>query len=210
MILYKVIIAIVLALLVQSTTAQNCWNHGGVIGITRYSSSILYKVCLHGVVQSKLINRQSTGCLHIPHSLVRVTGSKFQHLKDNECVGEDGKARQQGYGVVLGQKTLKCIPVLFEYCGTPQLDACCENVHNIKGPYSCLVYTVKSLSLKQKVLLNTGHQYFHTTNQQNRKDNLVTSIQKVVQTASTYFYGYSSGRKRTSYSLFADTKLEWL
>ena len=208
MFLYYLMITL-LAYFVQCNATQYCWNHGRVIKVTKYTTSIQYKVCLHGVVQSKTIQMQSTGCLHVPHSLVRVPGSRFRYLRDNQCVGEDGKARKRGYGVVLGQRTLSCIPVLFEYCGTPQLDTCCKNVHNIKGPYSCLVYTVRGMSLKKHVLLTTGYQYLNAANQHYKNQNLLTSLQKLVQIGTSSFYGYP-GRKRSSMSLFYHTKLQWL
>ena len=128
-----------------------------------------------------------------------------------------GRYVTQGYGVVYGENG-QFLPYLFEFCGNPQLDPCCQNVHNIQGPYfSCLVYSIRSLlpmdiKLKQQVLLNNGYEYFLNGNDQTRDENLGTSIDKMayVQMSLRNFGRKRFGRKRTSLSQFLKLSLEWL
>lgn len=184
-----------------------CQNEGQILSILKSLKSVTYTVCVDGIILRQTVFFASTGCLQIPHSLV--TGSSlYTSLQADECIGEDGEIRKQGYGVVLGQQN-NVIPVLFEYCSNATLDDCCENVHNISGPYSCLVTSIRSLSmqLKKKVLLDGGkEQYFRTANQSNKNENLETSILHMAATPTTPFWI----GKRTSMSLFYSTNLQWL
>ena len=112
------------------------------------------------------------------------------------------------------------MPVLFEYCGNKTMDSCCQNVHNIDGPYSCLVYSITSthfsgMLLNKQVLLDSGYEYFLTGNDANKEQNLETSLSKLGFYPSQSMEEWMTATvsqigKRTSMSLFAHTTLEWL
>ena len=190
---------------------SSCLNHGEVLELTRPGTSFQVKICINGNIVKKEFPNESTGCLHIPHSLMK-TLSLWQNLGDEECIAEDGKARKQGFGVLLGELRsdyAEPIPILFEFCGNATLDPCCQNVHSINGPFSCLVFTTDMyttfLAFRKHVLLSTGsYEYFATASYDTRMNNLGYSLVNV---------GYSllpSYGKRTSMTQFLPLTLEWL
>ena len=166
--------------------ATACPNSGEIFEMSNPGTFLEFEFCLNGNAVQRVITNENTGCLHIPHSLVK-TSSLWQNLGDEECIAEDGKARKQGFGVLLGELRsdyAEPIPILFEFCGNATLDPCCQNVHSINGPFSCLVFTTDMyttfLAFRKHVLLSTGsYEYFATASYDTRMNNLGYSLVNV-------------------------------
>ena len=103
MVFVACLLSTILLPFVNGISSGPCSNTGEVLKINRgFGSHISYDVCIDGEILQKTIFPESTGCLHIPHSLVKGVDGKYKRLKRHQCIAEDGKRRNQGYGVVSG------------------------------------------------------------------------------------------------------------